>query len=81
MLNRKHFLALPFLTLVPVTQVGGAYAQSNPQPDANVTKTEIYFGSDMGDNTAVSQEAWEGFVADVVVPPLWTARPSLRRSG
>ena len=68
MLNRKHFLALPFVMLVPVTPVGGAYAQSTPQSDANVIKTEIYFGSDLGDNTAVSQEAWEGFVADVVVP-------------
>src|SRR5215203_2583111 len=65
MLNRKQLLAL-LVMLVPATVVG-ASAQSTPA-DANATKTEIYFGSDLGDNTAVSQEAWEGFVADVVVP-------------
>src|SRR5215207_8270431 len=65
MLNRKQLLAF-LVMLVPATVVG-ASAQSTPA-DANATKTEIYFGSDMGDAEAVSQEAWEAFVADVVVP-------------
>ena len=58
------FIAFSFqpLTLTPVE------AQSPPTWQADSLKSEIYFGSDMGDNTAVSQEAWEGFVADVVVP-------------
>jgi hypothetical protein len=67
-LNHKRSLALLVLMLVAASPIGGAYAQSTPQPEANAFKTEIYFGSDLGDSTAVSQEAWEGFVADVVVP-------------
>ena len=66
MLNRKQLLAF-LVMLVPATVVG-ASGQSNSPADPNATKTEIYFGSDMGGAEAVSQEAWEAFVADVVVP-------------
>ena len=70
MLNRRQSLKLASALgiLVPATVTGGAYAQSTPPADANGLKTEIYFGSDLGDGKAVSQEAWEGFVADVFVP-------------
>ena len=67
MLNRKQLLAL-LVMLVPATVVGASAQSNSPPADANATKTEIYFGSDMGDAESVSQEAWEAFVADVVVP-------------
>ena len=70
MLKRKwsRTLALAFLVLVPATMLGVAYAQPSAQPLGTSLKTEIYFGSNLGDGTSVSEEAWEAFVADVVVP-------------
>ena len=46
----------------------GVQAQSPATQQADSVKSEVYFGSDMGAGESVSQEDWEQFVSDVVVP-------------
>jgi len=67
-LNWKQSRTLALALLVLISATGSGVADASAQPVVASLKTEIYFGSNLGDGTSVSEEAWEAFVADVVVP-------------
>jgi hypothetical protein len=68
MLNRRQVLNISSALLAFWCLTPGVEAQSFATWQADGLKTEIYFGSDMGAGQSVTQQAWEEFVNDIVVP-------------
>lgn len=68
MLNRRKFLNTVSAPLAFWCLTTGVEAQSAATWQADSLRSEIYFGSDTGAGQSVSQQAWEEFVDDVVVP-------------
>src|SRR5215213_5523595 len=65
--NRRSsvWLCLSLLPLWCLTTLDGAKAQTT---SLEALKSEIYFGSNLGDGQTVSQQAWEEFLVQVIVP-------------
>ncbi len=66
--NRRQILNLMSAAVAWSCLAGAAGAQSPTPLQTDGVKSEIYFGSDMGAGQSVSQQAWEEFLSEVVVP-------------